>query len=264
MKDILKFCSLSSGSCGNANYIEYKDTKVLIDAGLNGVTTENALKDIGTDIKDLDAVILTHEHRDHVQGAGILSRKYGAKLYANEKTYLASLPRIGSVKESHVNIFDGAFEVKDLVIKPFKVYHDAYDPVGLAIYAGNKKLSILTDTGLVDGNIADTIKDSDIYYIESNHDEEMLEKGPYSYYLKRRVRSEEGHLSNMQAADLIKKSLKDKNELVFLAHLSHENNTEKLAYMTVYKELIQSGRRAEDFRLRVTHRLKRTLVYEVD
>lgn len=264
MKDILKFCSLSSGSCGNANYIEYKDTKVLIDAGLNGVTTENALKEIGTDIKDLDAVILTHEHRDHVQGAGILSRKYGAKLYANEKTYLASLPRIGSVKESHVNIFDGAFEVKDLVIKPFKVYHDAYDPVGLAIYAGNKKLSILTDTGLVDGDIADAIKDSDIYYIESNHDEEMLEKGPYSYYLKRRVRSEEGHLSNIQAADLIKKSLKDKNELVFLAHLSHENNTEKLAYMTVYKELIQSGRRAEDFRLRVTHRLKRTLVYEVD
>ena len=264
MKDILKFCSLSSGSCGNANYIEYKGTKVLIDAGLNGVTTENALKEIGTDIKDLDAVILTHEHRDHVQGAGILSRKYGAKLYANEKTYLASLPRIGSVKESHVNIFDGAFELKDLVIKPFKVYHDAYDPVGLAIYAGNKKLSILTDTGLVDSDIADAIKDSDIYYIESNHDEEMLEKGPYSYYLKRRVRSEEGHLSNMQAADLIKKSLKDKNEFVFLAHLSHENNTEKLAYMTVYKELLQSGRRAEDFRLRVTHRLKRTLVYEVD
>ena len=144
----MKFCSLSSGSCGNATYIEYKDSKILIDAGLNGVTTENALKEIGTDIKDLDAVILTHEHRDHVQGAGILSRKYGAKLYANEKTYLASLPRIGSVKESHVHIFDGAFEVKDLVIKPFKVFHDAYDPVGLAIYAGNKKVSILTDTGL--------------------------------------------------------------------------------------------------------------------
>ena len=92
----------------------------------------------------------------------------------------------------------------------------------------------------------------------------MLERGPYSYYLKNRVRSNEGHLSNMQAADLIKNSLKDKNELVFLAHLSHENNTEKLAYVTVYRELLSSGRKAEDFRLRVTHRLKRTLLYEVD
>lgn len=163
-----------------------------------------------------------------------------------------------------MHIFDGAFEVKDLVIKPFKVFHDAYDPVGLAIYAGNKKVSILTDTGLVDDGIKEAIKDSDIYYIESNHDEKMLENGPYSYYLKRRVKSSEGHLSNVQAADLIKKSLKDKNELVFLAHLSHENNTEKLAYMTVYKELLQSGRKADDFRLRVTHRLKRTLLYEVD
>ena len=180
MKDLLKFCSLSSGSCGNATYIEYKDSKILIDAGLNGVTTENALKEIGTDIKDLDAVILTNEHRDHV---------HGAKLYANEKTFLASLPRIGCVNESHVHIFDGAFEVKDLVIKPFKVFHDAYDPVGLAIYAGNKKVSILTDTGLVDDGIKEAIKDSDIYYIESNHDEKMLESGPYSYYLKRRVKS---------------------------------------------------------------------------
>ena len=264
MKDTVKFCSLSSGSCGNVSYIEYKDTKLLVDAGLNGVTTENALKEIGVDIKDIDGVVLTHEHRDHVQGAGILSRKYGLKIYANEKTYLASLPRIGSVKESMVHVFDGDFEIKDIGIKPFKIYHDAYDPVGLAIYTGSKKVSILTDTGLVDDEIKDAIKDSDIYYIESNHDTEMLERGPYSYYLKNRVRSNEGHLSNMQAADLIKNSLKDKNELVFLAHLSHENNTEKLAYVTVYRELLKSGRKAEDFRLRVTHRLKRTLLYEVD
>lgn len=264
MKDILKFCSLSSGSCGNVSYIEYKNTKILVDAGLNGVKTENSLKDIGTDIKDVDAVVLTHEHRDHIQGAGILSRKYGSKLYANEKTYLASRSSIGSVNENKVNIFDGAFEVKDLVIKPFKIYHDAYDPVGLAIYAGNKKVSILTDTGVVDDTIRDAIKDSDIYYIESNHDEEMLEKGPYSYYLKKRVKGSEGHLSNLQAADIIKKSLKDKNELVFLAHLSHENNTEKLAYKTVCSELLQSGRSINDFRLRVTHRLQRTLVYEVE
>ena len=264
MKDKLKFCSLSSGSCGNVSYLEYKDTKIIVDAGLNGVTTEKALKEIGVDITDVDGAIITHEHRDHVQGAGILSRKYGMNLYANEKTLFASLPRVGRLSDAKVNIFDGAFEIKDLYIKPFRVYHDAHDPVGLVIYAGDKKATILTDTGLVDEDIIREIDGSDLYYIESNHDEAMLENGPYSYYLKKRVKSSEGHLSNVQAADILKKTLKDKNELVFLAHLSHENNTEKLAFMTVYKELLRSGRKQDDFRLRVTHRLKRTLFYEVD
>lgn len=264
MKDKLKFCSLSSGSCGNVSYLEYKDTKIIVDAGLNGVATERALKDIDVDITDVDGAIITHEHRDHVQGAGILSRKYGMKLYANEKTLFASLPRVGRLSDAKVNIFDGAFAIKDLFIKPFKVYHDAHDPVGLVIYAGDKKAAILTDTGLVDEDIIKEIDGADLYYIESNHDEEMLENGPYSYYLKKRVKSSEGHLSNMQAADILKKTLKDKNELVFLAHLSHENNTEKLAYATVYKELLSSGRKKDDFRLRVTHRMKRTLFYEVD
>lgn len=263
MNDKLKFCSLSSGSCGNVSYIEYKDTKILVDAGLNGVTTQKALNDIGVDILDIDGCVLTHEHRDHVHGAGILSRKYGVKLYANENTLFSALPRIGRVSDDKVNIFDGEFAIKDLVIKPFKIYHDAKDPVGLAIYADNKKLAVLTDTGLADEDILKEIADADIYYLESNHDLGMLENGPYSYFLKNRVKGGEGHLSNAQAADVLKKSLNDKNELVFLAHLSHENNTEKLAYLTVYKELLSSGRKADDFRLRVTHRMKRTLVYEV-
>lgn len=264
MKDILKFCSLSSGSCGNVSYLEYKDTKIIVDAGLNGVTTEKALREIDVNIQDIDGAVITHEHRDHVQGAGILSRKYGMNLYANEKTLFASLPRVGKLNDAKVNVFDGAFEIKDLLIKPFHIYHDAHDPVGLSIYAGNKKAVILTDTGLVDEEILKEIEDADLYYIESNHDEEMLERGPYSYFLKKRVRSSEGHLSNVQAADILKKTLKDKNELVFLAHLSHENNTEKLAYTTVCKELLASGRKMDDFRLRVTHRMKRTLLYEVD
>ncbi len=256
----IKFCSLSSGSSGNCHYIETKGTRILIDAGFSGKKTEELLSSINIDANTIDYILITHEHIDHIKGAGILSRRYDIPIIANENTWLSMKDKIGEIKDKNIKVIytNRDFNLKDLDIHPFNIYHDAADPIGYIIYYKKFKISIATDTGWVDNNIRNKIKGSNLYLIESNHDVEMLKNGNYPLFLKQRVLSKEGHLSNVDAGETLSEVLSGNGEVVLLGHLSKENNTPNLAYETV-KETI--GEISEDIDLDLSYRDKPTKVY---
>lgn len=259
-----KFCSLSSGSSGNCQYVETDNTRVLIDAGLSGKKIENLLEDIEVEANTIDHILVTHEHGDHIKGTGILSRRYDIPIWANEKTWLSMEGRIGEISEKNINIFDTGkdFQLDDLNIYPFEISHDAVEPVGFCLYNNNAKISIITDTGWVNDNIRKKIKGSSLYLIESNHDAEMLKVGKYPWYLKKRIMSEEGHLSNEESGEVLSDIISGNGEIVLLGHLSQENNFPLLAYQTVKNIMEEVGVDIhKDITLNLTYREKVTEVY---
>lgn len=259
-----KFCSLSSGSSGNCQYVETDNTRVLIDAGLSGKKIESLLEDIEVEANTIDHILVTHEHGDHIKGTGILSRRYDIPIWANEKTWLSMEGRIGEISEKNINIFDTGkdFQLDDLNIYPFEISHDAVEPVGFCLYNNNAKISIITDTGWVNDNIRKKIKGSSLYLIESNHDAEMLKVGKYPWYLKKRIMSEEGHLSNEESGEVLSDIISGNGEIVLLGHLSQENNFPLLAYQTVKNIMEEVGVDIhKDITLNLTYREKVTEVY---
>lgn len=259
-----KFCSLSSGSSGNCQYIETDNIKVLIDAGLSGKRIENLLKDIEVEANTIDCILITHEHTDHIKGAGILSRRYDIPIWANEKTWISMEGPIGKVKEKNIKVFDTEkdFQLKDLNIYPFRISHDAVEPVGFCLERNNTKISIITDTGWVSNAVRSKIKDSSLYLMESNHDVEMLKVGRYPWNLKKRIMGAEGHLSNEQSGEVISDIISGNGEVVLLGHLSEENNFPLLAYETVKNIIEDVGIDVhKDITLDLTHREKVTKVY---
>lgn len=239
----MKFCSLSSGSSGNCLYVETNKAKFIIDQGFSGKTCQELLRKIGVEAGELDFILVTHEHGDHVKGLGVLSRRFNLPIYTNEKTFLAMEKKIGSIKDENLKIFktNREFEVLGTEILPMKIFHDAKDPVGYIIKDGNKKLSVMTDTGFISDEMIEKIKDSDLYFIEANHDLDMLERGPYPYELKKRVKSILGHTSNDDCALALSKALRGHGEKIFLGHLSIENNRPSLAQRTVASYLASLG-----------------------
>src|SRR5699024_871805 len=239
----VKFCSLSSGSSGNCQYMETEKTRVLIDAGLSGRKIEDLLSTISVCPTTIDSILVTHEHRDHTKGVGIFSRRYDIPIYANEGTWTSMEGIIGKIEEKNIKIFitEEFFRVRDLDIYPFSIFHDAAEPVGYCLYHNNSKITVLTDTGWVNNHIKNAIKDSSIYLIESNHDVKMLKEGRYPRYLKDRIMSSIGHLSNKDSGSLIADVIEGKGEKVLLGHLSKENNSPSLAYNTVREILNESG-----------------------
>lgn len=228
------FCSLYSGSSGNSIFISSGRTKILIDAGLSGIKIATALKEIGEDIKELDAIFVTHEHSDHIKGIGILSRKHDIPIYANNLTWQAMENSIGTVKEHNIKVIDSnPITIKDLDISNYKIPHDAADACGYTICSGGKKASIATDLGYFADDVKNSICDSDIILLESNHDIEMLKFGPYPYELKRRILSKTGHLSNDDCGRAILDIMNEKKKHIVLGHLSKINNYPDLAYQTV-------------------------------
>ncbi|HHX70666.1 MAG: MBL fold metallo-hydrolase [Miniphocaeibacter sp.] len=239
----IKFCSLSSGSSGNAMYVETEKTRLLIDAGFSGKQLEKLLMNANVLPDSIDAILITHEHTDHIKGAGVLSRRYNIPILANEKTWLAMLKKVGKIKEENLIVFknDIDFSLRDIDIHPFSTYHDSANSCGYIINKDNKKITILTDTGIVNERMKNLIAGSDIYLIEANHDVEMLKNGSYPYSLKQRIASVKGHLSNEDCAFTLGEILTGNQEKVVLAHLSEENNTEELAFSTVDKYLQSLG-----------------------
>ena len=237
------FAILSSGSSGNCLFVEYKGTNILIDAGFSAKRIEYLLGKIGKSPKELDAIFVTHEHADHSKGLGTMSRKHNLPIYANNGTWQSLVKNCGKIKEENIKVFDtGKFlSFGSMDILPIKIHHDAKEPVGYVIYIGNKKITILTDTGIVDEKMAYEIKGSDIYYMEANHDLEALKRGPYPYPLKLRVMSNMGHLSNDQSAEVLADALEGKREHVYLGHLSETNNTPELSRLTVDNYLTSLG-----------------------
>lgn len=239
----IHFCSLSSGSAGNGLYLDTGRTRFLIDAGFSGKQTEYLLNAIGVSARDLDYILVTHEHGDHTKGVGVLSRRYDLPILANGPTWLAMKKRIGRVKPKNMHVFetDRAFQIQDTQILPIHTHHDAADPVGYIFETGGRKIAVMTDTGRVDRVMEEAIRGSDAIYLESNHDVPMLLNGPYPEDLKQRILSDQGHLSNPEAARVLGRLLQGQGEEVILAHLSEENNTSDVAFATSYSHLINLG-----------------------
>ena len=260
----LKFCSLYSGSSGNCHYIKTENATIIVDAGLSGKRIQQEISNIGEDPKKIDAIFITHEHTDHIQGAGIMSRRLNIPIYANEKTWEAMSPCIGDVKSHNIKLLDDSTQIGDLVIKSFDISHDSAHPVGYNIFYKNKKISLVTDTGCVNETIASSIMDSDLLLVESNHDEDMVLIGPYPWPLKRRVLGEFGHMSNETAGHLISSVIKKGTEIVLLGHLSAENNFPQLAYKTVESILLENSIDVNPgICLDLTYRDKSSKVYEI-
>ncbi|HPP31574.1 MAG TPA: MBL fold metallo-hydrolase [Soehngenia sp.] len=260
------FCSLSSGSSGNCQYIETKNAKILVDAGFTGKRLVELLANIDVDPKDIDAILVTHEHIDHAKGVGILSRKYNIPIYANEKTWMGMEPIIKAVKSENIKIINANknFEIKDVLIHPFNVSHDALDPLGYLLFNEMKKITILTDTGCVNEGIKSKIRGSHLFFIEANHDIEMLRNGSYPIYLKKRILSQIGHLSNDACLEILREVLVGENEQVLLAHLSKENNLPQLAFKTIHDGLRASGYDVEkEVNIHLTNRDNNTKIFHV-
>ncbi|OPJ55421.1 MBL fold metallo-hydrolase [Alkalithermobacter paradoxus] len=230
-----KYISVASGSSGNCHYVGYKNTGVLVDAGLSGKKIKENLEKFDVNLENVSGILITHEHSDHIKGAGILSRKYDIPIYANEKTFQAMKDKIGDVKEKNIVIFKNntKFSLNDIQITPFSIHHDAVDPVAFSFDDEKTKISIATDLGYICDNIRKNIYNSKLVVLESNHDVEMLKMGPYPYYLKRRVLSKNGHLSNEDAGKFALELVEKGTQKIFLAHLSRENNFPELAFETV-------------------------------
>lgn len=238
-----KFCSLSSGSSGNSEYIETEHSKILIDAGFSGKTIENLLKYINVDPSKLDAIFVTHEHADHIKGIGVLSRRYDLPIIANTETWYAMDNKIGKINDKNIYVFENNRHInfKDLDILPIKTSHDSANSCGYVISKDDKKLSIVTDTGIIEDSVYEEIKDSNLFFIEANHDVDMLKYGSYPPALKQRILSDHGHLSNDSCAYLLGDILRGNHEVVQLAHLSKENNTPRKALSTVEDYLKSLG-----------------------
>lgn len=253
----MEFCSIYSGSSGNCLYVGTEKTKLLVDAGLTGKKVQEGLKEIGIDPTEIKGILITHEHDDHIKAVGILSRRFNIPIYANTNTWNAIYKAIGEVKLHNIKVFEGyeGFEIGDIFIKPFKIPHDAVDPVGYSFYHKNKKISIATDIGHSSKEVKENIKDSDFILLESNHDVELLKIGPYPYHLKRRILSDRGHLSNEDAAKTILEILNQRIKKVMLGHLSQTNNYPELALRTVISILEMNGvRDGEDIIIDIAHR----------
>ncbi|APB30604.1 MBL fold metallo-hydrolase [Vagococcus teuberi] len=226
---------LASGSTGNSLYIETAQRKILVDAGLSGKKITSLLASINRSPEDLDAILVTHEHRDHIHGVGVLARKYNLDIYANELTWQAMEKNIGNVPFEQRNIFDmgKVMTLGDMDIESFGVSHDAIAPQFYRFYKGNKSFVILTDTGYCSEQVKGVIKNADAYLLESNHDPNMLRMGRYPWNTKQRILGDKGHLSNEDGALTATEIIGDRTKHIYLGHLSKENNMKELANMTV-------------------------------
>jgi phosphoribosyl 1,2-cyclic phosphodiesterase len=223
----LAFSSLGSGSKGNGTLVRGDDTLVLIDCGFTLKQTERRLQRLGVTPQDLDAVIVTHEHGDHINGVGPLTRKYKTPLYITAGTLRSK--NIGKIPDVRVINHYEPFAVKALTITPVAVPHDASEPAQYIIEYRDKRLGILTDLGNISPHVEMHYQSCDALLLEANHDPAMLASGAYPFSLKQRVGGAWGHLSNQQAARFLASVDREKLEYLVVAHISQQNNSVDLA-----------------------------------
>lgn len=226
-------CVLSSGSSGNSIYIECRGTAVLIDQGLANRELKRRMSLNGLDTGKIKAILVTHEHGDHISGAGITARDLDVPIYCTEGT-MKTLQNLLKGDEKTIRIEGGkAFSINNIEFSPYSVSHDALEPVQFSAVYGKKKFTIATDLGFVSNLVIERLTGSDLAVIESNYDEEMLKNGSYRWELKQRIMGKNGHLSNRNASDLIFNISSRGTGKFVLAHLSEENNKPEIAEKTV-------------------------------
>ena len=253
-KEGFKYSILASGSSGNCFYLETAQKKILVDAGLSGKKITSLLCEIDRKPEDLDAIFVTHEHKDHIHGVGVLARKYHLDIYANEGTWQAMDAALGQIDVSQKHIFEmGTVKTfADLDIESFGVSHDAAAPQFYRFMKDNKSFVLLTDTGYVSDRMAGIVENADGYLIENNYDVEILRSGTYPWSLKQRIMSDRGHLSNDDAAELVNYLNTQNLNNVMFGHLSKENNTPEQAYQTTMNKLIKKD--LKNFTLQIANR----------
>lgn len=239
----MRVCNLSSGSDGNLTYIETLNAKILLDAGLTASEITKRLSLLRVTPEEIDAILITHEHNDHIKGVDVFASKYHTKVYVHNKGFWALKSKLKkSDKIEFVQFDDLDFYIKDLLITNFPLSHDAEYCSGYTFKEKSKKVSILTDLGYTNDEVLSKIQGSVLVYIEANHDVQMLKNNPsYPLVLKQRILGKRGHLSNDACAQAVEFLAKTGTKQIMLAHLSRENNTPELAYGTVCAYLKEHG-----------------------
>lgn len=235
----MKACLLSSGSKGNSCLVMTDEVKILIDVGTTTAYIENELDKLNIKAKDIDAVLITHIHDDHIKGLKTFIKKYNPTIYVTNKLLGLLEEVVGTFKYELYE--DKMAYIKDLTINIIKTSHDAGESLGFIIKHNNKSLAYITDTGYINSKYFDLLKNKTVYMIESNHDVKMLREGPYPYFLQQRVIGDKGHLSNKQTSDYLCKFIgKDTNKIV-LTHISEKNNTEEKVLETFNEALEENN-----------------------
>ncbi len=259
------FCPLYSGSSGNALFCQYGNTRLLIDAGKPGKAIAEALASIGVGMETISGVLITHEHSDHIAGAGVIARKYRLPLYATAGTWLAIGDKIGRIDPGLKREISAGkdFWLGDIGVAPFTIPHDAEEPVGFRLWGGKLSISTATDLGHFSDTVYRQIAGSDLVLLESNHDPDMLRSNPhYAPALKQRILGDHGHLSNEACAQALLRLIAGGTGSVILGHLSGENNTPGLARRVSETAMAREGiRPGEDVRLQVALRDETGSVY---
>lgn len=246
----MKMYNLVSSSSGNCTLVCSENAKVLIDVGMSRKALKESLERIGCGIEEIDGIILTHEHTDHIKGLGVVSRAYALPIYATKGTIreVQTKSGIGAISDTlfHDIKADEEFEIKDIRIQPMAISHDAAEPIAVKLSAENKNLALVTDLGCFDNYLQNQLQGLDGLLLESNHDVSMLQAGSYPFQLKRRILGDYGHLSNFSAAELLKSIWHKGLKHVVLGHLSKENNMPELALQNMKNEMFVYGNAKED------------------
>ena len=253
-----QICTLASGSKGNCTYIRSGNTALIIDEGLTVKELKVRAATRGIDLSDVGAVLVTHEHADHIKGVEQFSREFGSKVYM-PLTCFETMRSRGEIlsRYEHVDGFEAGFDIGDLRVQPFRVPHDARYTVGYRISDGKTDIAVATDLGFVSDNTLARLCGCKAVIVESNHDPLMLEKGRYPYPLKVRIASKNGHLSNADSAAIASQLVASGAERILLAHLSEDNNTPELAFQATKEQLEKHGiREGEDVVLDIAYQYR--------
>jgi phosphoribosyl 1,2-cyclic phosphodiesterase len=237
----MRFSVLASGSSGNAIYVEADKKGILIDSGLSCKELLRRLEILNVDPDRVQGLVITHEHTDHVKGAGPVARRLDLPVFLNRSTYrkcaktLGDIPKLVSIKTGQ------ALTIGNLVVETFSKCHDAADPMGIVVAFDGLRIGLMTDLGRSTRLVENRLKGCRALVLEFNHDLDLLEEGPYPLYLKRRIRGPEGHLSNGQAGEIIQALAHDELDVVVPAHISRENNRPEIAYQEALQVLASCG-----------------------
>ena len=256
----MELFSIASGSSGNCICIGSDDTHIMIDVGISGKRVESGMNDMDLTTSDMSAIFITHEHADHIQGLGVLARRHAIPIYGTRGTINAikSTPSLGEIDSDlfHEIEADSDVTIGDIIVHPFRISHDAAEPVAYRMEHNGKKIAVVTDLGEYTDYTIDNIRGLDALLIEANHDVNMLRVGPYPYSLKQRIAGVLGHLSNEASGCLLSEVLHDDIGPILLGHLSKENNYPDLALESVRAEITlgESPYRGMDFDITVAPR----------
>ena len=222
----MEICSIASGSSGNCICAGTQNCHLMIDAGISGKRIEAGLNSVGLKTAEMEGILITHEHSDHISGLGVIARRYGLPIYGTKGTLeaIANTPSVGKIDPSLYRVLEPDMDITigEIVVHPIRISHDAADPVAYKIRQQEKNVAVMTDLGTYDDHIVEKLQNVDVLLLEANHDVRMLQAGAYPYPLKQRILGDKGHLSNERSGQLLGKVLHDHLKHIVLGHLSWE------------------------------------------